>query len=192
MGHAKLWKGLQKLEGRLLECKSATKVLEDWCGRHGLAHPARIGAVTIAGTFKEMAEDQLEHLQVESQDDVAYRRVELVCGELLVCEADNWYVPSRLTDAMNHELQTTDTPFGRVVVPLDVYRDTYSMTVFVRNLPLSGMEPGVPHKKPWTFDGSQDLLRHRGLVLQRAGNLPLAEVHEVFKMSLLEPFVTQS
>jgi len=36
--------------------------------------------------------------------------------------ADNWYVPSRLTAAMNATLEATDEPFGRVVQPLGFHR----------------------------------------------------------------------
>ncbi len=191
MRHMRLLKGLEKLEERLSECKSATRALEEWCEEHGLVTPARIGAITMAQACKKATQDQLERLQVQKQDDVAYRQVRLLCADLLVCEADNWFVPSRLTDAMNIALQTTDTPFGKVVAPLQPYRDTYSMTVFEGNLPWSSSESETPGEERWAYDGSQDLLHHRGLVLQRADNLPLAEVHETFKMVLLEPYVSQ-
>lgn len=37
--------------------------------------------------------------------------------------AHNWYVPNRLEPHMNHTLETTDTPFGRVVGPLGFHRE---------------------------------------------------------------------
>jgi chorismate-pyruvate lyase len=61
---------------------------------------------------------------------VRYRQVQLVCGTRVLSEADNWYVPALLTPAMNQALDQTDTPFGRVVAPLNFTRRTLS----VRNL----------------------------------------------------------
>ncbi|TIQ61732.1 MAG: hypothetical protein E5X41_32095 [Mesorhizobium sp.] len=42
-----------------------------------------------------------------------YRRVQLACGKLVLCEADNWYVPSSLTPQMNRLLDETTQPFGK-------------------------------------------------------------------------------
>jgi hypothetical protein len=36
--------------------------------------------------------------------------------------AHNWYVPGRMTPEMNRMLDTTDTPFGRVAMPLHFTR----------------------------------------------------------------------
>lgn len=49
---------------------------------------------------------------------VRYRRVKLICADIVLSEAENWYVPSRLTPEMNAVLDATQTPFGRVVHPL--------------------------------------------------------------------------
>lgn len=38
----------------------------------------------------------------------------------------NWYVPARLTPAMNETLRATDTPFGKVVAPLRFRREALS------------------------------------------------------------------
>jgi len=47
---------------------------------------------------------------------VKYRRVQPSCGDHILSEADNWYVPRRLTPEMNRLLETTDVPFGRAGV----------------------------------------------------------------------------
>jgi chorismate-pyruvate lyase len=49
---------------------------------------------------------------------VRYRHVCLRCGAVVLSEAENWYVPSRLTPQMNALLDSSDEPFGRVVRPL--------------------------------------------------------------------------
>jgi chorismate-pyruvate lyase len=55
---------------------------------------------------------------------VRYRRVRLACGDQVLSDADNWYVPARLTAEMNRTLDQTDTPFGAVVKPLGFQRRT--------------------------------------------------------------------
>jgi hypothetical protein len=55
---------------------------------------------------------------------IAYRRVRLACGERTMSEADNWYLPSRLSPDMNRQLAITETPFGLVVRPLAFRRQT--------------------------------------------------------------------
>jgi hypothetical protein len=39
--------------------------------------------------------------------------VHLKCGERVLSEADNWYVPARLTKEMNQSLENSDIAFGR-------------------------------------------------------------------------------
>jgi len=61
-------------------------------------------------------------LKVGALEQVRYRQVHLLCGEVLLSVADNWFVPSRLTPEMNRTLDTTDLPFGRVAAPLNYRR----------------------------------------------------------------------
>ena len=56
-----------------------------------------------------------------------YRRVRLMCGDRLFSDADNWYVPERLTPEMNTALEGSDTPFGRVIAPLKATRQTLAV-----------------------------------------------------------------
>jgi hypothetical protein len=61
--------------------------------------------------------------------------MQLFCGDKLLSEADNWYVPGRLTPEMNRLLDQTDTPFGRAVKDLDFQRQTLKATALWRPLP---------------------------------------------------------
>jgi chorismate-pyruvate lyase len=61
-----------------------------------------------------------------STEPVRYRRVQLRCGDHVLSEAENWYVPSRLTPDMNKALDTTNIPFGRAVQDLHFTRHTLS------------------------------------------------------------------
>jgi hypothetical protein len=59
----------------------------------------------------------------------------LRCGPTILSEADNWYVPERLTAQMNRTLDTSDAPFGKVVQPLHFRRHTMSSTLLWLPLP---------------------------------------------------------
>jgi hypothetical protein len=115
---------------------------------------------------------------------VKYRRVRLRCGQRVLSEADNWYVPGRLTEAMNQVLDTTDSPFGRVVQPLEPYRRTFSMKVLWSPLP-KGWENGGDRP---SADGAlaipDALLEHRA-VLYTKEHKPFSEVDEVYQRSVL-------
>lgn len=62
-------------------------------------------------------------LQVPPAAPLGYRHVGLSCGGRTLSVAHNWYVPERLTPAMNATLAATRTPFGKVAAPLDFRRE---------------------------------------------------------------------
>src|SRR5262249_37827765 len=86
--------------------------------------------------------EQRQLLAVSATEPVRYRRVKLVCGSRVLSEADNWYVPARLTPAMNQVLDTTDTAFGRAVMALNFRRRTLSATLLWSRRP-GGWERGA-------------------------------------------------
>jgi hypothetical protein len=116
---------LARLKQDLANGPSATEVLSHWCGELHFADPPQIHAEQVQGYHPPHAH-VLGLLKVSSKEPIGYRRVRLTCGGHVLSEADNWYVPSRLTPAMNHTLETSDTPFGTVVKPLDFHRVTLS------------------------------------------------------------------
>lgn len=118
---------IETLSARLLAAHSATAVLEAWCAERGLADDPRIVAVRVPGIDKAPSPEQRARLSVGPDEPVRYRRVRLTCGPYVLSEADNWYVPGRLTPAMNAMLDGTQTPFGRVVRPLTPTRRNLSL-----------------------------------------------------------------
>jgi hypothetical protein len=62
-------------------------------------------------------------LGVTAGEALAYRHVRLTCGTRVLSVAHNWYVPGRVTPAMNHALAATDRPFGKVVALLRFTRE---------------------------------------------------------------------
>jgi len=106
---------LDRFEATLGAQDSATAALEQWCGAKVTAAPA--GGPDLAAAAQDRA-----LLEVPDGEMLRYRHVRLSCNGEVLSEAHNWYVPARLTDEMNRQLDTTDTPFGRVVAPLGFTR----------------------------------------------------------------------
>jgi hypothetical protein len=161
---------VQRLETELLSTRSATTTLETWCRDHHLANPPRVVAHVVGGAAKAPTADQLRRLEVAGARDVKYRLVQLQCGTHVLSDADNWYVPSRLTPEMNRLLDATDTPFGKAVAPLEPYRVTIAVTL------------------RWT-DSTQPppatLFEHRAVLYTR-DHEPFSEVVERYRRTLAE------
>lgn len=182
---------LQTLNADLLSHDSATLTLEHWCDVHKLASPPRIAAVRVLEVDKLPTAEQRRELGVTPTEPIRYRRVKLMCGTLVLSEADNWYVPGRLTPEMNKLLDTTDTPFGAVVRALHFQRHTLSSTLLWQPLPV-GWEmkpPGVPEL---SADGAvpSHLLEHRA-VLSLPDGTPFSEVIETYTDKVLAFPMTQ-
>src|SRR5690242_10626763 len=72
---------VQSLNAELLASRSATFTLEKWCRDHKLAAAdARIVARLASREFKPPTAEQRQRLEVSSDSEVRYRRVQLVCG----------------------------------------------------------------------------------------------------------------
>lgn len=102
---------------------SATAALGQWCGTQGIALPPTIRALADRGATAAPSPAIRAALGVSSTEPVAYRHVRLACGSTVLSVAHNWYVPARLTPEMNRVLETTDTPFGKVVMQLGFRRE---------------------------------------------------------------------
>jgi len=169
----------------LLSNSSATLTLEHWCAVHRLASPARIVAERVPGVEKAVLPEQRRELGVGPTEPVRYRRVKLRCGAVVLSEADNWYVPGRLTPEMNRLLETTDTPFGKAVQALHFQRRTLSAKVLWLPLPEGWeMNPGAAKAD---LNGSvmpSTLLEHRA-VLTLPDGTPFSEVVESYTNNVL-------
>lgn len=178
---------LESLSGDLLAGSSATRTLEQWCAEHRMADDPKIVARRVADVVKEPSAEQLQRLEVSDASAVRYRRVELRCGAHVLSEADNWYVPGRLTPEMNALLETSDTPFGRAVQPLHPYRRTISVTELWTPLQRGWEQRRPPrfrvHRRS-TLALPKELFQHRA-VLYTADHLPFSEVVETYQSALL-------
>lgn len=174
---------LGDFNGRLLTSASATRVLEEWCASHKLADNPQIIARRISEGEKPATPETRERLGVGPSEQLRHRQVELVCGVRVLSVADNWYVPGRLTTEMNAALDTSDTPFGRVVAPLGTSRRTISV-----EHPWQPLAPGwemhsvkanqCRYRAP-ELALTNVVLQHRALVLDSRMR-PIAEVIESY------------
>jgi chorismate-pyruvate lyase len=176
---------LETLNAELLSHDSATATLERWCSAYRLAPTPQIVAVRAAGATSPASEELRHDLQVAPRDELRYRRVSLKCGERVLSEAENWYVPARLTPAMNTLLETTQTPFGRVVQPLHFLRHTLAAEALWMPLPPDwALQPTLTAGTGAPLCVPPLLLRHRALLTLPDGT-PISEVVETCTASVL-------
>ena len=176
---------LQTLNADLLSNASATLTLDRWCAAHRLAPTPTIVADRVKGQDKPANADNRALLKVDASEKVNYRRVRLRCGDKVLSEADNWYVPAHLTPEMNTTLETTDTAFGRAVKALDFRRTTLAARLLWQPLP-KGWEMGAALPPP----GAGPLaippfvLEHRA-VLTKPDGTPFSALVETYTSAIL-------
>ena len=129
----------------------------------------KIVARLIRGVDKAPTPEQRQRLQVKGRERVNYRRVQLRCGRQVLSEAENWYVPSRLTAGMNRLLETTDTPFGKAIQALQPYRQNLTLKCSGRLCPKAGLASPPP--------GAQQTLNRRACDPRRALRAPRDPLH---------------
>src|SRR5437879_3295581 len=95
---------MQTLSADILASRSATFTLEKWCDDHrlsGAAAPKIVARLVAARQDKPATPEQRQRLEVAAAEPIKFRHVQLLCGDRILSEADNWYVPGRLTADMN-------------------------------------------------------------------------------------------
>lgn len=179
---------METLSAQILAGHSATVVLEKWCGDHAIALPAVIRAERVANApEKPIRPEQRAHLRIGPDEPVRYRRVRLACGAHVLSEADNWYVPSRLTPEMNHVLDTSDTPFGTAVAALHFTRESLGAAVVWPVLPVDWQRRAPsPDQPDESLDIPLELFEHQA-VLYDEHHRPISEVDEHYLRDIL-PF----
>jgi chorismate-pyruvate lyase len=176
---------VQTLNASLLASRSATATLEKWCADHKMAAEPKIIAKRASAPEKEPDEETRKRLGVQPGEPVKYRRVALSCGGHILSEADNWYVPGRLSAEMNRTLETTDTPFGKAVAPLQPFRRTIEMKMSWSPLP-EGWELSPPTQQTsGALALPHELFEHKA-VLYTADQKPFSEVHEHYTREILD------
>lgn len=177
---------IETLNTELLGHDSATLTLERWCAAHDMASPAVVVAYRVHGQDKPLPPDLRARLGIDAYEPVRYRRVRLACGGHVLSEADNWYLPRRLTPAMNYTLDHTDTPFGKVVRPLHFHRKTLSVRMLWSPLPIGW--------RLWPVQGltgthrlaiPHDVLQHQAMLYDTTGH-PFSALVETYTSEVLD------
>ncbi|WP_026596827.1 hypothetical protein [Methylobacterium sp. 77] len=164
---------IEALTTRLLSGDSATAILEVWCGERLLAREPRLAAKRVAGPDRQASAAQTAHLKLMPGETIRYRHVSLSCGVHILSEAENWYVPARLTTEMNRLLDATDVPFGRVVHHLSPTR----RNLRVERLWSDARTRGVP--------GPSDRIFAIQAILSDRSGRPICEVSETYTGAIL-------
>jgi hypothetical protein len=176
----------QTLGAELLASPSATTTLEHWCAAHHMADEPRLVARRADGEEKTPNDDIRKRLQADSREVVKYRRVRLACGDHVLSEADNWYVPSRLPEDVNRLLETTDTPFGKAVRGLQPYRRAIGFKTLWSPLP-QGWEMRAPTEQtaPHPLPIPREIFELQA-VLFTGDHKPFSEVHETYTSEIFD------
>lgn len=179
-------------QARVLANSSATAALQTWCDEHKLAPAGTKIAATVESTQKPPTPHQRTDLGVSADEPVSYREVRLTCGPVLLSEAENWFVPGRLTPAMNHQLATTDTPFGVVVKPLGATRVPLTTTFSDKFLPPHWETLDDAALTEWASahpitrgDPSETLFTNEAVLRFGPDSKAISEVRENYKEGLL-------
>lgn len=178
---------LQTLNADLLGNASATLTLDRWCATHKLAPDgSKIVAQRVRGQDKPADATVRKLLAVGPDEPVAYRRVRLACGDRVLSEADNWYLPARLTTEMNKALDTSDIAFGRAVQALNFTRTNLSAKLLWAPLP-EGWDTGtkLPSSGTVPLDLPPFLLQHHA-VLKLPDGTPFSALVESYTSRVLD------
>ncbi len=184
LGRVEVLAVMEGLNARLLASRSATATLEGWCADHGMAETPRLAANLQRAVDKPASEETRRRLNVGPDTLVRYRQVKLACGDHVLSEADNWYVPERLTPEMNRLLETTDTPFGRAVQSLGTTRQTLDAEFLWHPLPAGWEQAPPPASACGDLAIPDRLFRHRA-ILFTAERVAFSEVVETYGAAIL-------
>jgi len=171
---------VETLNATLLAARSATFTLDKWCADHKFSGETKVHARLARDVDIPITAEQRRRLQIGDDEPVKFRHVELACGDRVLSEADNWYVPSQLTAEMNRLLETTDIPFGRAVADLKPFRQTLAAEILWRPLDDGWELRAPPADKPGqVLEIPLKLFEHRAL-LYAPDLRPIAEVDETY------------
>lgn len=160
---------LEDFEATLDSHVSATEALTEWCKAHNMGNPPIIRAVQLHDAVSQLPPDLHGLLAVPADSPLGYRHVRLVCGDVVLSEAHNWYVPARLTESMNATLEQTETPFGKAIAALHFTRRKLGGE--------RGSGPGCP---------AGTILTQRALLTRQDGQ-PISLVVECYTAANLTP-----
>ncbi|GBR47499.1 hypothetical protein CSR02_01510 [Acetobacter pomorum] len=164
---------VEKLENKLLANSSATRVLEHWIHHYGLVTPeSKLQAYRqkhATAPCPPFLQQTLLGASETQKEDVRYRKVQLTAQGKVFSEAENWYLPARLSPHMAIELNTTDRPFGLVVAALNFSRQLIRRESLWFPLPEQWEQQGIPAGSGQPICLPSYLFRHMAVLRNQAG-----------------------
>lgn len=120
---------LRDLSDSIPGAETSFEALERWCEAHHLASAPITFEKSGQGDGRYPYRIALYALALRPEECLQTRRT-LVChGDRLLCEAADWYVPSRLPPYIRIALQAASIPFGVAVRRLSRSRRTMSVQI---------------------------------------------------------------
>uniref|UniRef100_Q07PK7 Uncharacterized protein n=1 Tax=Rhodopseudomonas palustris (strain BisA53) TaxID=316055 RepID=Q07PK7_RHOP5 len=164
---------------------TATAALIAWCRER---RPDDAEALTVA-VLCDCPADPADYdgpLRLGAGETLQYRRVRLNWGDLVISEAENFYVPQRLPEQMRAELHEGAKPFGAVVADLSPQRTTLAL---LTNDDLSRGGAAAAHCRAQLAAGgfapAEAYALHLTALMSAAG-VELAELREHYPRELLQ------
>jgi chorismate-pyruvate lyase len=161
---------------KILRSNSVTEQLERWCVENKIGDGRVVALCERQAPREPIDGDSLDALTGYRSPggSTGFRRVRLASAGLVLVDALNWYFPDNLTSEMCRELEMTDVPFGRAIRSLRPRRRTFAVWRATPEQLMSCQEP---------IDPATIAFEHRAVVY-RTDNIPLAIVHERFRIAL--------
>lgn len=106
---------------------TATQALTIWCKARFPQLGERVETRLLEGCEMSSATYR-GPLRPGAGERLAYRRVELCWGKLVLSQAENWYFPDRLPGDAARRISETREPFGAAIAGFDPSRQLLSVT----------------------------------------------------------------
>lgn len=108
---------IDRFNAELLAAKSASLFLQERCG-------GTIRALIITSEEQPLPASMRACLNPYATDIICYRSVYLLFEDIVLSQAEIWYLAKCLTPEMHEALALTDQPFGVIVKALNQRRET--------------------------------------------------------------------
>jgi chorismate-pyruvate lyase len=169
------------LNDELTLTQSASASLTRWC-KESISSDGQLSASRREVPVKPATASIRSLLGLNQGEPVEYRKVDLSCGDVVLSEADNWYVPGRLPTSVRDTLHQTKAPFGLAVKDLHPVR-LHLQSWLHPSIILRGLFPGQPTQGR-VQSISSPLFSHRALLVTAAG--PISLVEETYQSALID------
>lgn len=115
---------LLQLQDRVARSDSMIGCLRQWCDEVGIGSGTMRSDHAPGSGTKPAGDDAMDQLRPAGGEHVVHRGVTLMRGDADLLDADSWYIPERLPEAVSKLLTLTDTPFAEALPSAGQTRQT--------------------------------------------------------------------